>query len=458
MKNIYNYITVTFMLVTIALSQAGCSPEDFKSPNEAGIPLAAEYEDAIEIDVDQETNTVTFSFDRTDVIPFWTIHTATKAVYSSEVSFTQTFPKAGDYLVEVKILNANGQSDGAVTKTITINRSLINGFGGFVYDSSFNIWKSATISTPTFWYAPGWSQIADPKYSFQEPAYSISLPQATTDQWQAQMIIGTDFGSSAALQYDFSVILTSTKNHPGVTVKLVDSSDDNIFYFAERVKLDANQPKCFYNDKGPLQGLDVSKLKLVLDFGGNAEGTDITVENIVFKNHADDDGTVVPEIEEPEPNWVDVNSTDNLWHGVTFSNTFYYAPGWSQLADPALTISGTEYSTTFPSATFAQWQNQVTFVTDNLSTKAGENYDFRVILNASQDVKAVTVKLAQNDNDDVFLFLKNVDLSAGTNIIAKAVDVEGVDITKAKLVFDFGGNPDNTDILIKDIILQKHKD
>ena len=100
----------------------------------------------------------------------------------------------------------------------------------------------------------------------------------------------------------------------------------------------------------------------------------------------------------------------------------------------------------------------MTFVTDNLSTKAGENYDFRVILNASQDVKAVTVKLAQNDNDDVFLFLKNVDLSAGTNIIAKAVDVEGVDITKAKLVFDFGGNPDNTDILIKDIILQKHKD
>ena len=26
------------------------------------------------------------------------------------------------------------------------------------------------------------------------------------------------------------------------------------------------------------------------------------------------------------------------------------------------------------------------------------------------------------------------------------------------LVFDFGGNPANTDVTIKDIILQKHKD
>lgn len=458
MKNIYDYIKVTFMLVTIALSQAGCSPEDFKSPNEAGIPLASEYADAVKIEVDQETNTVTFAFERTDVIPFWTIHTASKEIYSSKTSFTQTFPKAGDYLVEVKILNANGQSDGSVTKTITIDRSLINGFGGFVYDSEFNIWKSATISTPTFWYAPGWNQIADPKYTFNEPSYSITLPQATTDQWQGQMILTTDFGSSAALEYDFSVILTSSKKHPGVTVKLVDSTDDNIYYFAERVELEANQPQCFWNKKGPMKGLDISKLKLVLDFGGNAEGTDITVENIVFKDHANDDGTVVPEPEEPDHTWVDVNSTDNLWHGISFTNTFHYAPGWNQLPNPVLVINGTEYSTSFPSATFLQWQNQVTFVTDNLALSASEYYDFRVTLNASQDIRAVTIKLAQNDDDDTFLFMKNFDLSAGTNVAAQVVNVQGKDISRAKLVFDFGGNPDNTDILIKDIILQKHID
>lgn len=457
MKNIYNYIRATFMLATVTLTLASCSPEDFTSPNEAGIPLAANYEDAVKIDINQETNTVTFSFNRSDVIPFWTVHTsAAKAIYSSKSSFTQTFAKAGDYLVEVKVLNANGQSDGVISKTVTINKSLINGFGGFVYDSAFNIWKSATISTPTFWYAPGWSQITDPVYSFQEPTYNISLPKATTDQWQAQMILGTNFGSKATSQYDFSVILTSTKAHPGVTVKLVDSSDDNIFYFAERVSLEANQPKCFW--KSSMKGLDVSKLKLVLDFGGNAEGTDITVENIIFKDHANDDGTVVPKQEDPEPNWVNVNSNDNLWHGITFTNTFYYSPNWTQLPDPKLTINGTAYSTSFPSATFAQWQNQVTFVTDNLSIKPSESYDFRVILNASKDVKGVTVKFAQNDDDNVSLFIKNTDLSSGENVVLKAVNVKGVDITKAKLVFDFGGNPDDTDVIIKDIILQKHKD
>ena len=40
----------------------------------------------------------------------------------------------------------------------------------------------------------------------------------------------------------------------------------------------------------------------------------------------------------------------------------------------------------------------------------------------------------------------------------KAIKQKGVDITQAKLVLDFGGNPAATDVVIKDIIFQKHRD
>ncbi|MDD4516253.1 hypothetical protein [Massilibacteroides sp.] len=454
MKKIDSYIRSILLMATIIFGMTACSPDDFTSPNEAGIPLASSYEEAIQVVVDQETNWVTFSFNGQGVMPVWIIDGKS---YSSVFEMKKYYRKAGDYSIEVKIANANGMSDGAITKTFQITKTIMNGFGGFVYDSEFNLWKGATIDAPVFWYAPGWSQIADPAYKLDGATYSVSLPEATTDTWQGQMKLGTNISTNAAAHYDFSVILTATKDHPHVMVKLVDVTDDNIFYFAETTKLTANEPVCFW--KSDMEGLDIANLMLVLDFGGNAEGTDVTIENIVLKDHANDDGTVIPDAPQvQDPNWSDVNSDDNLWKGVAFTNIFYYAPGWSQLPDPVLKIEGTQYSTNFPSATTDQWQNQVTFITDELATSASENYDFKVTLNASNEIKGVTVKFAQEDNDDVFLFLERIDLLAGEDVEVKVINAEGVDITKAKIVFDFGGNPENTDLVIKDIILQKHKD
>lgn len=455
MKNIYRYIRATLLMATMIVCLASCSSEDFTSPNESGIPLAAEYEDAIQIDVDQETNYVTFSFKgKKGVMPVWIFDGKT---YSSSFNMKRYYRKAGDYSVDIKIANANGTSDGIITRTFHINKTIMNGFGGFVYDSEFNMWKKATISAPTFWYAPGWGLIDDPEYTLADGTYTVSLPAATAETWQAQMVIRTDMASNAATHYDFSVILTSTKDHPHVMVKLVDSTDDDVYYFAQTVKLTANEPVCFW--KSNMEGLDIANLNLVFDFGGNAAETDIIIESIVFKDHANDDGTVVPDEEiVPEPNWVDVESADNLWYGMSFTNIFYYAPGWSLLPDPTLNINGMEYSLNFPSATGEQWQNQVTFITENLATVSTENYDFRVILNASNDIKGITVKLAQEDDDTVYLFIKNIDLVAGEDVILKVINAEGIDISRGKLVFDFGGNPANTTVLIKDIILQKHKD
>ena len=57
----------------------------------------------------------------------------------------------------------------------------------------------------------------------------------------------------------------------------------------------------FYRSDMP--GLDIDNVKLVFDFGGNETDTEMTIKNIVVKEHSCDDGTVLPaeEPEEPEP-------------------------------------------------------------------------------------------------------------------------------------------------------------
>ena len=53
----------------------------------------------------------------------------------------------------------------------------MNGFGGFVEDSEFNMFKGVTFNVASFYYAPGWGQIADPKYTYQNGAFVVSLPE-----------------------------------------------------------------------------------------------------------------------------------------------------------------------------------------------------------------------------------------------------------------------------------------
>lgn len=454
MKNIFRLSGGAIFVAALFLT--ACSPEDFKEPDQNGIPLAADYENAVSVEVDQETNYAYFTFDAQGkgVMPVWIIDGNS---YSTSFTASKYYRKAGDYSVEVKIANANGISDGSIRKTFHVDKTKMNGFGGFVYDSDFNLWKTADVAAPSFYYAPGWSQIADPSYSTTDDGYVLTLPSATTEQWQAQMLVGTNISTTSDKNYDFSVILTSTTDHPSVTVKLTDSNDDGVFYFAETVALTANEPVCFW--KSDMPGIDIPSLKFVLDFGGNADNTVVTVESIVIKDHANDDGTVVPDVPTiPEPVWSAVDSEDNLWYGVPFTISYYYAPGWNQTANPELKVDGTEYSISFPEATFEQWQNQVTLTTDGLAISSAENYDFRVTINASNDISQATVKLAQADDDGVYVVLERKDLVAGEDVDVKAINQAGVDITQAKLVFDFGSNPANTDVVIKDVILQKHKD
>lgn len=624
MKKIYNYIGG--LLLSSAIALTACSPEDFPSLSEAGVPLAADYADKIEILVDQETNQVTFNLKAAGCMPYWHFVSEKKTPYSTINGLQRIFASAGDYTVEVQIANANGISDGIITKTFHIDNTIVdfdkyitfmsggtskewyvaqeenghlgcgptgtdglewysaapnakadmglyddivtfgseyqytynpgdggtvyvntgcsifpeynpgNGedfmvpveeqqatysfevvgedlfivfpaktlfpyiasdglynaprykvlsmttkkmellsddgsiawhyiltsdkstvFTGFKYNSDCNMWRTAEVQEPEFWYAPNWVEIANPEYSFEGSTYKVTWTEATSDTWQAQMKLLSDIATNAATNYDFSVILNASKDHGNVTVKLVDAADDGHYYFAETVKLKAYEDYVFYMSDMP--GLDIDAVRLVFDFGWNAADTEVTIKNIVLKEHSCDDGTVLPS-EEPElpaedVDWAEEAAT-NLWRSANILEYFYYyAPGWSPIDNPELTEDNYTYTLSLPVATNEQWQAQMAFKTD-MATSADKAYDFRCILNATQDVKGATVKLVLEGDDNVFYFAERVDLTAYEDYVFKMVNMPGIDMERVNLFFDFGGNPENTQVTISGIILQEH--
>ena len=338
-------------------------------------------------------------------------------------------------------------------------------FNGFNYNHEANLWKPVDAEgahSYSFFYAPGWTQIADPEVSCAGGKYTFSLPSATSEQWQAQCFIipTTDLPLSAATNYDFSCILNSSTDIKKVTLKLTDTTNDGNFLFTENVNLTAFEDYVFY--LSDLPGIDAAAVKMVFDFGGNPDNTEISVSNIVLKDHAIDDGTVLPSVPEDPvagPEEYKYDSEANLWKAAdaAHSYSFFYAPSWSQLPNPEVENNGNEYLLKLPSATFAQWQAQFFIIPDNpVALESSKSYDFSVVLNATTDIRAVTLKLTENGNDDNFLFTENVNLSAFEDYIFDLSDLPGIDAAAVKMVFDFGGNPDNTEVTIKRIVLKDH--
>lgn len=330
-------------------------------------------------------------------------------------------------------------------------------FDGFDPNSDFNMFKSCTF-TNTFYYAPGWTQIADPTMTVDGNSYTVSLPTATSETWQAQVMFHTNMTTTAASNYDFSCKLMSTTDHNNVTVKLAKEGDDNTFFFAETVKLKAYEEYVFY--KSDMAGIDMDGVNIVFDFGGNADNTDVTISNIVLKDHANDDGTVVPSEDEDQTVYT-YDSENNLWKVNVddtdgFTTQFYYAPGWTQIADPGFTKDGGNYTITLPTATSEQWQAQVKILT-SIPAEANTPYDFSCTLMSDKELKGATVKLTDSSSDDNYMVLERVDLAPYEENVVKvpATIMEKGAAGALTLVLDFGGCQDNTTVVVNNIVLQK---
>ncbi len=164
------------------------------------------------------------------------------------------------------------------------------GINGFKYDFEHNLWKEAKVKVQTTWFADGgWAELAPQPTVELTPTkgFTFTAPEATgNDQWQGQVHIGTNIPVKAGVTYDFSCNITVPKDG-AVTVKPQMDGDDNVYFTADRVNVSAGGSIVWFSD---VEGFD-GTLKIAFDFAGFG-GCTITVDNIVFKEHQYDDGTM----------------------------------------------------------------------------------------------------------------------------------------------------------------------
>lgn len=622
MKKLKYYIYGAIGAMALPLALSSCSPDDIDGLNENNLPLAEQTR--VTVDVDQETNQVTFNMEGDGIYPIWYMTWESANPYSTVNGYTKIVNNAGDYVLNYRVGNRNGMSQGMGSVTFHIDNSLVNfdmyltmlsgktwriaseeaghlgcgepgtdglgwysaqpnekeangiyddeltfssdyaytyspgedglvfvntgctvmpgnpgdgndfdtqaepqtatfqlvgegddvylvlpagtlfpyiscdnqyndprfriesitgsrlvlvyddgtiawhyiltsqeagggTFDGFDPDSEYNMFKNCTF-TNSYYYAPGWTQIADPVMTQDGNSFTFSLPEATSETWQAQALFHTDMTTAATSNYDFSCKLMSTTDHGNVTVKLCDTNNSGVYYFEEKVSLKAYEEYVFY--KSDMPGIDISQIDVVFDFGGNAANTDVTVSDIVLKDHANDDGRTPPAVEEDDTQYI-YDAETNLWKthvddGDNYTASFYYAPGWTQIADPAFTGTGGTYTVALPSATTDQWQAQVMLTTD-IPAEADTKYDFSCTLMSDKALPRATVKLTDSADDNNYLCLETPALSPYEEYVVKvpAATMTVGAASALKLVFDFGGNADNTNITINNIVLQK---
>ena len=335
-------------------------------------------------------------------------------------------------------------------------------FEGFKYDSEFNMWKNAEVSLGSTWFADGnWGELSpQPEVSVTNESIKLHTPAGMgSDQWQGQVHIKTNIVTTSDRTYDFSMWL-DTPVDCDITVKPHPDGDDNTFFVADKQHFSAGGSCYYFTD---LPGLDGEPLVLTLDFAGYPD-TDFEVSKIVLKDHANDDGTVLPsdtpEIEEPEPDveWVDVNSADNLWNGGTVTQITSWTANndWGEITGPEITSEGNSYTLKYSEGPGGnQWQAQFALETD-LSFSGDKVYDFSVTIIPTCDIAGVTVK-PTNFADGSFWSEGRHDISAYEENVIKLVAVKA-DMPDFKLVFDFAGVEAGASIVVKDIIIQEHKE
>lgn len=323
--------------------------------------------------------------------------------------------------------------------------------GEVVFDpnSDRNLWKNAVMDV-SFWFANNdWGQIDNPAYTAEGNKHTIVIPEGIgTQRWQGQMVFNnTGIVTSADKKYDFQLVLNSTADHGGVTIKLTQQDNDNVFFFEDAHAVTAYE-EFKYQVKG-IQGVDLSNAKLVLDFGGATPGSTVEIKDIVLQEHIEGGSGPAP---------FDPSAADNLWNNaVTTDHHFWFANNdWGEIEPATVTSDGGTHTFVLPEGLGGQqWQGQFFFQNTGLKSEAAKTYDFYLVMNSDADHPGVTVKLCSQTDDGAIITDGRYALSAYEDFEVKVVGAQGIDCDNLKLVFDFGGAVGGSTVVVKDIIFRE---
>ncbi len=334
---------------------------------------------------------------------------------------------------------------------------------GFKYDGEHNLWKTADVTIQSTWFADdSWSELSEqPDVTITSTkGISFHAPSGTgSSQWQGQVHVGTNIEVQSGVTYDFSCNVNVPKDG-AVTVKVQKDGDDDTYFTASQVDVTAGGSIVWFSD---VEGFD-GTLKIAFDFAGYGD-CDITVDNIVFKEHQYDDGTVIPAAASAPS----ISDDDNIFKAmeVVKVTTWFANSSWdsSAIEQPEITVNSDGYSFTAPAGVGGdQWQGQVHLWT-NVATSAEYQYDFIMTIDSDNDINGVTVKIQKGDSlgddgdtdDNSYIVLDRIDVEGYSPTLYFFRGKQGIDTNNLQVCMDYAGIPEGTHVTVSDIKMQVSK-
>lgn len=302
MKTTLKYIALSMS----AALMAACSP-DYITPDQAKLPQAADFD--VQVEVNQETNYVTFNMNNNGIVPVWIVGATDpidnangSKVTGKNYAYTGNglllrFRDEGKHTVEVKAYNAHGISVGSQMVEFTLNNTYRDPFDPTPYikalsDGSTKTWEwNHTVAghfgcgpfggTGTEWWSAGaeekkdWS-LYDDKITFGADGSYIY------DPGDGQLYVNANSGikSEYATGEDYLVPWEKTTATYSVESNWNDAGVEEIYitlpkgtpmsYVADQTELD--DPRYLVLESKPADMKKCLKLVANLKTSGNPDG------------------------------------------------------------------------------------------------------------------------------------------------------------------------------------------
>ena len=302
MKTTLKYIALSMS----AALMAACSP-DYITPDQAKLPQAADFD--VQVEVNQETNYVTFNMNNNGIVPVWIVGATDpidnangSKVTGKNYAYTGNglllrFRDEGKHTVEVKAYNAHGISVGSQMVEFTLNNTYRDPFDPASYikalsDGSTKTWEwNHTVAghfgcgpfggTGTEWWSAGaedkkdWS-LYDDKITFGADGSYIY------DPGDGQLYVNANSGikSEYATGEDYLVPWEKTTATYSVESNWNDAGVEEIYitlpkgtpmsYVADQTELD--DPRYLVLENKPADMKKCLKLVANLKTSGNPDG------------------------------------------------------------------------------------------------------------------------------------------------------------------------------------------
>ena len=467
MKTIIKYLAIAAS--TVALY--GCQDE-YSDINPDARPTASDIN--VELTM-LDSNKVVFNLLNSECTPIWYFNDGTQSTING---ITKQFLMAGDYSVEIKMYNRNGICDGSIVREFSFDKT----FASFEKEE-----QALTGGGEAIW------QIA--QYEAGHLACGPS-PESPAEWWKAAVSEKAAYGLYDD-KFIFNADGTYTYNpgDDGLTYVNYGSTVLGIAPGTEDIDVPTSEMKGTWNFE--FRGTDlylVLSPKTVLGYltsDAQYEKPEFLVKKVDAKKitliYVGDgiswqyilapEGTEPPAAQ-PEVSFVENPAGDILADvAASWKTATYHGDGnWGEMGDWTVTPDGTNYKIHYKNASDGQWKAQFRLISQYL-TEAGQKYDIRVKVKSDGFIPQATFKVLSVDEKNVNFtgdgIRKDIEDDAVTEFVINGVSAENaMEITEREgsfddgsgvqqggltILLDFGGNPENCNVEIFDIAIQKSK-